>query len=60
MVSCNRIIGDVWAKIDGFEAPMTFLLFVDDGYMSCLEGAAMDDSTTNIDLSAIRFEVIEA
>jgi hypothetical protein len=39
---------------------MTFLLFVDDGYMNCLEGAAMGDSTTNIDLSAIGFEVIEA
>ncbi|MGB8841326.1 MAG: hypothetical protein WCC64_09640 [Aliidongia sp.] len=58
-VSCDRVIGQVWADIDGFNSPMTFLLFTTEGYANCLEGAAIDDSTTGIDFSAIKFKLIQ-
>lgn len=54
---CDRIIGRVWAEIEGFNAPMTFLLFVNDGYADCLEGATVADSTMETDLSALKFKL---
>jgi len=37
---------------------MTFLLFVEEGYANCLEGATVGDSTVDVDLSALKFEIL--
>ncbi len=50
-VTVPRVIGNVWADIDGFEAPMTFLVFTEDGYAKTLEGATCGDGTENVDFS---------
>ncbi len=54
----ERMIGEVWAKIEGFMDPMTFLIFIEDGYACCLEGAAVRDNTVSIDLAALKFEIL--
>ncbi len=59
-INVDRIIGNVWAEIEGFESPMTFLVFVEDGYANCLEGATIEDRTTHIDLSVLKFEIVPA
>ncbi len=59
-VSCDRVIGQVCADIDGFNSPMAFLLFTIEGYANCLEAAAIDDSTTGIDFSTVKFKLIPA
>jgi hypothetical protein len=58
-VSCDRIIGYAGTNIEGFDTPMTFLLFTTDGYADCLEGASVTDCTTGIDFSAIKFELMQ-
>jgi hypothetical protein len=58
-VSCDRVIGQVWADIEGFDSSMTFLLFTTEGYADCLEGAAIADSTTGTDFSTIKFKLIQ-
>jgi hypothetical protein len=58
-VAIERVVGEVWASIDGFAGPMTFLLFVEDGYAVCLEGATVDDSTVDIDLGALKFKIMQ-
>jgi hypothetical protein len=52
-----RVIGDVRADIEGFDQPMLFLLFLKDGVIRTLEGAAIVDSTVNVDFSKVRFAV---
>lgn len=54
----EKRLGLVWATIDGFEDPMTFVLFVEDGYANCLEGAAVRDKTTGFDFAAATFRLI--
>jgi hypothetical protein len=60
--SCERlgksVVGDVWAKIQGFEDSMTFVLFVTDGLVDTLEGATIRDSTIGTDFSAVEFEIL--
>jgi len=58
LATSKKVIGEVWAEIAGFESPMTFLIFVADGYASCLEGATVGDSTTGVDLSAVTFTIL--
>ncbi len=53
-----RIVGNVWADIEGFNQPMTFLAFLRDGVIHTLEGAATDDSTVGVDFSNVRFVII--
>ena len=48
-------LGEVWLAIDGFSNPMTFLLFLEDGYACQLEGATINDSTVDYDFSTARF-----
>ena len=51
-------VGDVLAKIEGFAQPMTFLLFLKDGAIQTLEGAAFTDSTAGVDFSSVRFTIL--
>ena len=55
----SRSIGNVFAKIDGMQNPMTFLLFMKNGLIDTLEGAAIDEGTANIDFSIARFEIVK-
>jgi hypothetical protein len=50
-------IGNVWADIEGFNQPMTFLVFLQDGVIHTLEGASIDDSTVGVDFSNVRFVI---
>ncbi|MFZ2159219.1 MAG: hypothetical protein WAV72_24295 [Bradyrhizobium sp.] len=52
-----KVIQGVSAEIEGFEQPMLFLLFLRDGAIHTLEGAAITDSTVGIDFSEVRFRV---
>lgn len=54
----KRMIGEVWAEIAGFADPMTFLVFIEDGYANCLEGAAVGDSTVDLDLDTVEFRIL--
>ena len=58
-LSCGRVIGNVWAHVAGLKQPMTFLLFVDQGFIRTLEGASIDDSTIGIDFLSVDFEIIQ-
>lgn len=57
VTNAERVLGNVAASVEGFKQPLLLLLFMKDGYMDMLEGAALDDSTTEIDLSTVRFKV---
>lgn len=45
-VTLPRVIGNVWADVDSFDQPMTFLVFMQDGFAKMLEGALPGDETT--------------
>jgi len=51
-------VGDVLANIEGFAQPMTFLLFLKDGAIRMLEGAAILDETASVDFSNVRFTIL--
>ena len=51
-------VGDVWANISGFQDPMTFILFLQNGFIDTLEGAAIRDSTVDVDFSTVEFEIL--
>ena len=55
-IDSDRVIGNVWLDIRDFESPMTFLVFMEDGFISCLEGATIGDLTDHIDLYSLRSE----
>lgn len=48
-------IGGIWADTEGFRDPMTFLVFIADGYATTLEGAAIRDNTTGVDFRRVGF-----
>jgi len=50
-------VGDVMADIDGFQVPMGFLVFLDEGYICTLEGFAIDDDTSRTDFNQVRFSM---
>ena len=52
-----RVVGEVWADIERFNQPMTFLVFLRDGVIHKLEGASIDDSTVDVDFSNVRFVI---
>lgn len=54
----NRVVGNVFANVAGLQNPMTFLLFTKDGVVDFLEGATTEESTTNIDFSQVKFEIL--
>ena len=56
-IEAKVIEEDVCADIEGFDHPMSFLLFVRNGAIQTLEGVAMADSTVDTDFSNVRFVV---
>jgi len=57
--SSAKFIGGVFADVEGLSHPMAFVLFIKEGFIDTLEGAATDENTANIDFSNVRFEIIE-
>ena len=55
-----KVIDRVCADIEGFDQPMLFLLFLRDGIIHTLEGAATADSTVDVDFSAVRFAAVRS
>ncbi len=55
-IDSDRVLGDVWLDIEGFLYPMTFMVFMEDGFVSCLEGATLGDETDRIDLCSLKSE----
>ncbi len=58
VTTAGRVLGEVWASIEGFKQPFVLLLFMKEGYAEFFEGAAIDDSTVGIDLSTAQFKII--
>jgi hypothetical protein len=54
----EKVISNLSATIAGLKNPMVFVLFIRDGVIDLLEGAAIDDSTTNINFSEVTFEIV--
>jgi hypothetical protein len=55
----NAVLSGVYAHVTGLNHPMVFVLFVKDGMIDTLEGAAVEDSTVSIDFSRVTFEIIQ-
>jgi len=54
----ERTRGWVHARIDGLQYEMGFILFLEDGFLSCLEGYLNgDETTTGLDLVNAAFEI---
>jgi len=60
LIKQSRTVGNVFAKIQGMQNPMTFVLFIKDGLVHMLEGASIDEDTSNIDFSTVKFEIVPA
>ena len=54
----QKVFDNVFAKISGLNNPMTFVLFVRDGKIDTLEGASVEDNTTDIDFETVRFKIL--
>jgi hypothetical protein len=54
----TRFIGNTFAHVKGLNHPMTFILFVKNGMIDTLEGAATDEGTNDVDFSNVQFEII--
>jgi hypothetical protein len=60
LIQQPRVIGNVFARIEGMQNPMTFTLFIKDGVIDTLEGASIDESTADIDFSIAKFAIVKA
>ena len=49
--------GPPTAKIDGLKRGMGFILWLKAGYIDCLEGYPFDESTTEINLETVGFDI---
>lgn len=58
-VSCDRVLGSLWARVDGSDDAMTFLVFMEEGFACTLEGAGIDDDSADIDFSQARASPLE-
>src|SRR5262245_12928880 len=56
LIKHPRTVGNVFAKVQGMQNPMTFVLFMKDGLIHMLEGASIDEDTSGIDFSTVKFE----
>ena len=45
------------ANIEGLQRGMGFILWLNEGYASCLEGFSYEESTTAIDYNTVSFEL---
>lgn len=52
-VDSKNPLGNIWLDIQGFESPMVFLVFLEDGFIKFLEGATVGDQTDQIDLHSL-------
>ena len=50
-----RVIGNIEAIVEGFKYSLLLMLFMENGYAHMIEGAAIDDDTTAVDFSSVRF-----
>lgn len=56
--TAGRVRGDVLAKLNGLECEMGFILFLEDGFLSVLEGYLLgNETTTGLDLLNVAFEI---
>jgi hypothetical protein len=53
-----RVISRVSAEVHGLNNPMVFVLFVENGVMKLLEGAAVIDDTTSIKFEKADFTAV--
>jgi hypothetical protein len=53
----TRVISRVAGKLEGFDNPMLFALFMQDGQISLLDGSAVDEDTSNADFTTIKFTI---
>ena len=58
-VVCERVIGNLWARVEGMENLMSFLLFFEDGFACMLEGAGIDDDVSDIDFGRAKISPLE-
>lgn len=58
-VASERVIGNLWVQVEAMRQPMTFLLFMEDGFACMLEGAGVDDDASEIDFSQAGIEPLE-
>lgn len=54
------VIHGVACRIEGLKNPMVFILFTANGYLDFLEGAAVSESTTEVNFDDPKFELIAA
>jgi hypothetical protein len=54
-----QTIGDVASQLEGLNNPMVFLVFIKNGYVDFLEGAAVEDSTVGLDFAQAKFKLLE-
>jgi len=54
----QEIFSNIFVDVIGLNNPMTFILFVQDGYIFMLEGASIEDNTVNIDFQNVEFRVL--
>jgi hypothetical protein len=52
----TRVIDGVFANLEKLNNPMVFVLFMTDGIIDVLEGAAVDENTSNLDFNAMEFK----
>jgi len=59
-VGGERLRRGPFARIEGLERGMGFILWLHDGVADCLEGFSFDESTTRIALYHATFEIVPA
>ena len=59
-VTSGSPIGNVDGTVEGLEYGMGFILFMEDGRMSCLEGFSYEEATVRIDFSCVRYTLSAA
>jgi hypothetical protein len=55
----DMVIGDVASQLEDLNNPMVFLVFIKNGYVDFLEGAADEDSTVGLDFAQAKFKLLE-
>lgn len=55
----DEIVAGVFADICGLRNPLALVLYIRDGFVHLLEGAATDESTENLDFSQAGFKIRE-
>jgi hypothetical protein len=56
----SHVISRVFAEVDGLINPLIFVLFMEDGEMKLLEGAAVVDDTTSTNFEKVNFSIVSS